>query len=122
MGIMRGCATAVTTLLARNPDMTALFAHNDVIAMGVIHAIRQAGLSVPDDISVVGNDDIASAAFYAPPLTTISYPKEEMAMAAARQLFATIDARDEPIAPITELLPVHLIARQSTALYHRKEG
>ena len=117
-----GGASALTTLLARNPDMTAVFAHNDVIAMGVIHAIGQAGLSVPGDISVVGNDDIASAAYYAPPLTTISYPKEAMATAAARQLFATIDTREEPGAPITELLPVRLIARQSTAPVHRKEN
>jgi LacI family transcriptional regulator len=120
-----GGAAAMATLLARRLDISAVVAHNDVIALGVIHAIRQAGLSVPHDISVVSYDDIASAAFYAPPLTTISYPVEAMAKSAARHLFGMMDANTQSVdlpGPSTELLPVHLIVRQSTAPVPRKDG
>src|SRR5262249_50636075 len=110
----QGGSTAAEALLARRPDITAIFAHNDVIALGVIHALREAKLSVPEDISVVSYDDIDSAAFYEPPLTTVSYPKEAMATSAARQLFTLMENDEKPPMPQTELLPVRLIVRQST--------
>ena len=66
-------AAAMDKLLPLN--VTAVCVHNDVIALGAMHAIRQSGRTIPGDISVIGYDDIASAAFYSPPLTTISYPK-----------------------------------------------
>lgn len=108
-------AKAMETLLARRSGITAVFAHNDVIALGAMHAIHQAGLSIPGDISVVGYDDIASAAFYCPPLTTISYAKESLALAAARKLFTMMDSDRDPVETTTELLPVSLIVRESTA-------
>jgi LacI family transcriptional regulator len=108
-------AVATRSLLAHVPGITAIFAHNDLIALGAMHAIREAGLSIPGDISVLGYDDNASAAFYAPPLTTISYPKEAMAKVAARQLFQMLEADQDPPPPATELLPVNLIVRHSTA-------
>ncbi len=109
-------AAAMDRLLALVEPPSAVFAHNDVIALGAMHAIQKAGLSVPGDISVMGYDDIASAAFFAPPLTTISYPKDAMARSAAQRLLMMIDPHCEPPAPTTELLPVELVIRQSTAL------
>ena len=62
-------------------SVTAIFVGNDQMALGVLRAIQEAGRSVPDDISVVGFDDIPDAAFYAPPLTTV------------RQIFSSSVAR-----------------------------
>jgi LacI family transcriptional regulator len=109
-------AAAMDRLLALAEPPSAVFAHNDVIALGAMHAIQKAGLFVPGDISVMGYDDIASAAFFAPALTTISYPKDAMARSAAQHLLVMIDPRCEPPEPTTELLPVELVIRQSTAL------
>lgn len=91
---------------------TAVFAHNDVIALNAIHAIRERGLSVPEDISVVGYDDIAEASISSPTLTTVSYPKSDVAYWVARRLFDLI--RDHNVAPTPKLLPTHLIVRRST--------
>jgi DNA-binding LacI/PurR family transcriptional regulator len=110
-----GGMEAMQVLLALPGHITAVFAHNDVIALGAMRAIYAAGLTVPGDVSVVGYDDITSAAFYMPPLTTVSYPAEAMAQSAARQLFAMLSPDHGPQRPVTELLPVHLEVRQSTA-------
>lgn len=109
-------AAAMARLLALRSERraTAVVAHNDIIALGALHALRTAGLAVPSDVSVVGYDDIASAAFYAPPLTTISYPKAAMARAAANRLFAMMSEQGDSLPPFTELLPVELAIREST--------
>lgn len=62
---------ATISLMEDNPDLTAIFAGNDTIALGVIGALNSLGLSVPDDVSVVGFDDLPFAAYIAPPLTTV---------------------------------------------------
>ncbi len=108
----RGGMEAMRVLLGR---VTAVFAHNDVIALGVMRAIYDARLTVPGDISVVGYDDITSSAYYMPPLTTVSYPAEAMAHSAARQLFGMLSSDHGAQRPVTEFLPVHLQVRQSTA-------
>jgi LacI family transcriptional regulator len=69
---------AMQTLLGRDPRPTAVFAHNDILAMGALRAIADWGLSVPHDMSLVGYDDIANAAYMTPPLTTVRIPKVEM--------------------------------------------
>jgi LacI family transcriptional regulator len=73
-------------LLDRRPDFTALFAFNDVSALGAIRAFLDAGLRIPEDVSVVGFDDIKSAAFTNPRLTTVRQPMREMGEKAARIL------------------------------------
>ncbi len=110
-------AAVMGRLLIGFPDVTAVFAHNDVIALGAMHAIHQAGLSIPDDISVIGYDNIDAAAFYYPPLTTICYPSEEVANAAAQQLFVMLEGETNHLGSHTntiELVPVNLVLRQST--------
>ncbi len=105
---------AMRRLLNLRDPPTAVVAHNDVLALGALHAIRTAGLRVPEDISVVGYDDIASAAYLEPPLTTVHSPKTQMGVLAAQTLMRLI--RDaEPPKPVTVTLPVELIVRQSTA-------
>jgi len=74
---------ATKRLLAAKKPFTALFAFNDISAMGAIRAFREAGLRVPEDISVVGFDDIQSAAYQNPGLTTVRQPLREMGRIAA---------------------------------------
>ncbi len=74
---------ATEQLLGRNEAFTAIFASTDIMAIGAYKALRQAGLSVPEDVSVVGYDDVDVAAFAYPPLTTIRQPIQEMSEAAA---------------------------------------
>ena len=81
---------ATKKLLAARKPFTALFAFNDISAMGAIRALREAGLRVPDDVSVVGFDDIQSAAYQSPALTTVRQPLREMGRIAAETLLRRI--------------------------------
>lgn len=84
-----GYAYAKTLLAAKQP-FTALFAFNDISAIGAVRAFRDAGLRVPEDISVVGFDDILAAAYLTPRLTTVRQPLRRMGELAAQQLLARI--------------------------------
>lgn len=101
------------TLLAQNKPFTALFAYNDLSAIGAIRAFNEAGLKVPDDVSVVGFDDIESAAFNNPALTTVRQPLRQMGEVAARALLERIEGNGNGI----EEIPIQpeLVIRQSTA-------
>ena len=102
---------AMAGLLART-TFDAVFAASDVVALGAIGALREAGLRVPDDISVVGFDDIPLAAYFDPPLTTVRLPAFELGQAAGRALLERIADR---AVPLRTLLPTELIVRASTA-------
>jgi LacI family transcriptional regulator len=80
-------------LLTRKRPFTAVFAYNDISAIGAIWAFREAGLRVPDDVSVVGFDDIAGAAFANPALTTVRQPLLRMGQIAAQTLIERIEER-----------------------------
>jgi DNA-binding LacI/PurR family transcriptional regulator len=82
-------------LLARNKPFTALFAYNDISAIGAIRAFQERALRIPEDISVVGFDDIQFAAFNTPSLTTVSQPLEKMGQIAAETLLARIEGESE---------------------------
>jgi LacI family transcriptional regulator len=82
---------ATKMLLASGETFSALFAFNDISAMGAIRALRESGLNVPEDVSVVGFDDIQSAAFQNPALTTVRQPLREMGRAAAEILLKRIN-------------------------------
>lgn len=103
---------AVQSLLCQNPRPTAIFAFSDFVAFGVMKAIREAGLKVPDDISVVGYDDIQFAACLETPLTTVHVPKERLGIEAARVLREQL-ASEHPAKQV-ELL-VDLVVRESTS-------
>src|SRR5271157_4698713 len=103
----------VKGLLATEIPFTALFAYNDTSAVGAMFVLHEAGLRVPDDISVVGFDDIAVASFAIPPLTTVRQPLLEMGAVAAQTLLDRIEER-APFIPEISLAP-ELIIRNSTA-------
>ncbi|KKD06714.1 LacI family DNA-binding transcriptional regulator [Streptomyces sp. WM6386] len=99
-------------LLARRPDVTAIFASNDQMALGLLHALHEAGRRVPDDVSVVGYDDIPEAAHLLPPLTTVRTDFAEIGTRALRLLLDRIDGRaEERTEPV---IPVELIVRRSS--------
>ena len=77
--------------LARRPDVTAVFVSNDQMALGVLHALHEAGRSVPGDVSVVGYDDIPEAAHLLPPLTTVRTDFAEIGTRSLRLLLSRID-------------------------------
>lgn len=100
-------------LLARKRPFTALFAYNDISAIGAITAFQDAGLRVPEDISVVGFDDIQIALHNNPSLTTVRQPLQKMGEVAARTLLDRID-RPEYWVPEISIDP-ELVVRKSTA-------
>lgn len=106
-----GMAAMQELLAARTPP-TAVLAATDALAFGAMHALRDAGRSVGQDVSVVGCDDLPLAAHTYPPLTTLRAPRRELGATLARHLIGLIERRTVP--PVT-LLPVRLIVRHSTA-------
>lgn len=103
------------TLLERKAKFTALFAFNDISAIGAIGALRESKLEVPRDVSVVGFDDIQSAAFQNPRLTTIRQPLRKMGMVAAESLLRRIARPDDDSYPRQIVVEPELIVRESTA-------
>ena len=99
-------------LLARNRRFTAVFAYNDISAIGTIWAFREAGLRVPEDISVVGFDDIPGAAYANPGLSTVRQPLERMGQIAAQTLIERIEERGADVPEIA--IEPEFIVRQST--------
>ncbi|WP_351060367.1 substrate-binding domain-containing protein, partial [Psychrobacter sp. TB20-MNA-CIBAN-0197] len=77
--------------LMRVRDFTAIFSSNDQMALGLMHAIRDAGQDVPHDVSIVGFDDIPEAAHFWPPLTTVKQDFPELGRRCVAQLLGTMD-------------------------------
>jgi DNA-binding LacI/PurR family transcriptional regulator len=100
-------------LLERTRDFTALFCFNDTAAMGAIRALRDAGLDVPGDVSVVGFDDIVSAAYSTPSLTTVRQPLMEMGKKGAQLLLERIADREKQF-PAEIVMEPELVVREST--------
>lgn len=87
---------ATLELMSRRPDITAIFAGNDTIALGVIGALAKLGLSVPQDVSVVGFDDLPFAGFVAPPLTTVQVDAMHQGKCAAEALMLRLKGKPVP--------------------------
>jgi DNA-binding LacI/PurR family transcriptional regulator len=102
-------------LLATGSPFSALFAFNDISAIGAIHALREGGRRVPEDVSVVGFDDIQSAAFQNPALTTVRQPLRQMGVIAAETLLRRISAPAKSPYPKTITIEPEFIVRGSTA-------
>jgi len=100
-------------LLEKSRDFTAIFCFNDIAAIGAIRALKDAGLSVPTDVSVVGFDDIQSAAYSTPSLTTVRQPLTEMGKRGAQVLLDRIANRDKEHIPEIVMAP-ELVVREST--------
>jgi LacI family transcriptional regulator len=106
-----GGASAMATLLAADPKLDAVFVANDVMAFGAMRALRSAGRRVPDDVAVVGFDDIPASAMTHPPLSTVRQPLYEMGRTAASMVMAAV--RGESITKRIEL-PTSLVIRESS--------
>ncbi len=87
-GTLESCQSVAEQLLATTDRPTAVFAWNDVSAIGLIHALRHRGVRVPQDISIAGHDDIQLSGSVEPPLTTVSWPMYELGVQAVRYLYS----------------------------------
>src|ERR1700739_492241 len=100
-------------LLSKGKPFTALFAYNDISAIGAIRALKEHGLRVPEDVSVIGFDDIPGAAFYTPSLTTVRQPLKRMGEVAAQSLLQRIEGMKDYPSEIA--IEPELVVRESTA-------
>ena len=110
-GTLESTAVIATQVLALDERPTAIFAYNDVNAIGLIHALRDHGLSVPGDISIAGHDDIQLSGCIDPPLTTVAWPMYELGQQSVRYLYSLGHGKT-PRAPKVPL--PRLIVRKST--------
>jgi DNA-binding LacI/PurR family transcriptional regulator len=101
---------AMGRLLDQRPNIDAVFVASDIMAAGALHALRRGGRRVPDDVAVIGFDDLPLAQHTQPPLTTIRQPLERVGAAAAELLLAALDGCDDSHDPV---LPTTLVARAS---------
>jgi DNA-binding LacI/PurR family transcriptional regulator len=104
-----GGERAARRLLARAPDIDAVFAASDLMAQGVVNALQQSGRSVPDDIAVGGFDDSAAATAVTPALTTMRQPYDRISAEMVRMLLAQIAGEDTA----GVILPTELVVRDS---------
>jgi LacI family transcriptional regulator len=107
----RACAR----LLDRRPDVTAIFAANDMLAIGCLRALRRNGVRVPEEVSLVGFNDMQFVDLLDPPLTTVRVPQAAMGQAAAALLLELVGGATPPPTPALVELPGSLIVRGSTA-------
>lgn len=109
-------ATATRELLSAGARFTALWAFNDIAAIGAIRALHEAGLRVPEDVSVLGFDDIYSAAFHTPALSTVRQPLDSMGRLAAQTLLARIREQGGDEWEQERSVTPELVVRESTAV------
>ena len=97
--------------LAREADVTAVFVANDQMALGLLRALREEGRRVPDDVSVVGFDDLPEAQYFLPALTTVRQDFAELGRRAMDVLKRVLDGEEQPS---VDLVPTTLVVREST--------
>ena len=104
---------AAAYMLGKHPEITALFAVNDKMAIGALHYATRNNLSVPKDLSIIGFDNLRHAAFMNPSLSTVHLPLHEVGARACERLIERINGRTEAT---DDRLPTHLVVRNSTSL------
>ncbi len=107
---VEGGAKAMTRLLEQSPDVDAVFCASDPTAMGALQALAELGRRVPDDVAVVGFDDVNEAALTTPALTTVHQPIQDMGRTMAQVLLDRISGQNPAAATV---LPVRLVRRES---------
>ena len=110
-GRWRAVGWAPQKILARHGDIDALFAASDLMALGAMAALREAGKRVPEDVAVAGFDDSVAATLADPPLTTVRHPCEDIAMEALRILDDHMEGRSSE--PEHVVLPTEFVRRKS---------
>lgn len=109
--MVEGGRQAARELLTARPELTALFCHNDLVAVGVLQACAELGRCVPGDLAVVGYDDIPLADLVTPPLTTCRVPRYELGEWAMKLLLDQVDGSPGQCDPV--VLQPELIVRAS---------
>lgn len=104
--------SAFAELLQKYPTMNALFVSNDQMALGALHYCHANGIRVPEDMAIIGFDDLTEAAYFTPSLTTITNPLRELGMLAVKTLLAQIEGHTQPENVVT--LQTDLVVRAST--------
>ncbi len=104
---------AARRIAALSPRPTAIFAANDAMAIGCLSALRELGLSVPDDVALAGFDDIPIVRYVTPPLTSVRVAIAELGERAIERLLEEVDGR--AVEPREETIPATLVVRASTA-------
>ncbi len=107
-----GGYAAATELLTTHPDITAIFAYNDLMATGALRACHDLGRAVPNECAIIGFDDIPLASVVTPTLSTVSYDKHALGQQAMRRALAMIEDRTTPFPPLE--LPLRLVLRESS--------
>ena len=115
--VEKGGYDAAKKLLSRNIKFTAIFASNDKIAFGAVKAIREEGLKVPEDISVIGFDDIEASKYFNPPLTSIKMELVEMADIATKSIITSIE--NDVKFSANYVIPVTLVERKSCEILNK---
>lgn len=107
---------ASAELIQKYPEMDAVFASNDQMALGLMHYAHEHGIKLPDRLAVIGFDDITDAPYFTPALTTITHPLRELGILAVKTLLAQIDGTDMQPHAQAITLQTELVIRQSTPL------
>ena len=108
-------AEAMYRMLDAGIEIDAVFALNDALALGAMHALHQRRIAVPEQVAVIGFDDIDEARYAAPPLSSVSPGREEIARTAVRLLQQQIEDRDTPRAPVEVVADYEIVVRESTS-------
>jgi LacI family transcriptional regulator len=111
---------AARQLLALSPRPTAVFAANDCMAVGLLSALHEAGFKIPDEFAVAGFDDIATARYLRPPLTTVKVDTFSLGQRAVQLLLAGLE-NGRPTTGQREILPATLVVRQSCGSTRQRE-
>lgn len=112
---IKGGFDAMSQLLKNQNRPTSVFCTNDLMALGAINSVKQNGLSVPEDISIAGFDDIPLAEYINPPLTTVRQPAYEKGIRATKMLIQYLEKKTKPK---SVNLDVELVIRKSTSSFH----
>jgi LacI family transcriptional regulator len=115
---MSGGYESTQKLIRKNPDITAIFAIGDTIAIGAMRAIKDMGYNIPEDISVIGYDGIESARYTIPRLTTIRQDTEALAKKGVEDILLRINYNH---AVTNENIPFHMIEGESVAKLKKKQ-
>lgn len=106
-------AAACAELFGSYPQMDAIFASNDQMALGVLHYAYTHGVRVPEDLAVVGFDDLTESAFFTPALTTVRQPLRELGILAVKTLLAQVEGEEPPFSGNSLTLDAELVVRDS---------
>jgi len=104
---------AMRNMLMQHPDLDAVLAGNDHIALGAMNMLQKSGRAVPDDVAVIGFDDIPEAKYFTPALSTVALPFAELGAVAMDRVIELISDSKKPHEPASALMPVRFIHRQS---------